>query len=104
MRLDASAAAIRAEFPILAHTTYLNSCSQGALSHRVKDAFEGWLDGWDENGAEWDHWVERAEAARSAFARLLHAEPDGARRHDLRDAGRQRDRLDARPAGARRRS
>jgi selenocysteine lyase/cysteine desulfurase len=67
-------AAIRAEFPILAHTTYLNSCSQGALSHRVKDAVEGWLEGWDENGAEWHHWVERAEAARSAFARLLHAE------------------------------
>ncbi len=68
-------AAIRSEFPILAHTTYLNSCSQGALSHRVKEAMEGWLAGWDENGAEWEHWVERAEAARSAFARLLRAEP-----------------------------
>src|SRR4051812_23028108 len=68
-------AAIRAEFPILAHTTYLNSCSQGALSHRVKGAVEGGLAGWDENGAEWQHWVERAEAARGSFARLLHAEP-----------------------------
>src|SRR3954471_6014693 len=68
-------AAVRGEFPIFAHTTYLNSCSQGALSHRVKDAVEGWLAGWDENGAEWHHWVERAEAARGAFARLLHAEP-----------------------------
>jgi selenocysteine lyase/cysteine desulfurase len=68
-------AAIRGEFPILAHTTYLNSCSQGALSHRVKEAMEGWLAGWDENGAEWEHWVERAEAARGAFARLLHAGP-----------------------------
>ena len=67
-------AAIRGEFPILARTTYLNSCSQGALSHRVKEAVEGWLEGWDENGAEWHHWVERAEAARGAFARLLHAE------------------------------
>lgn len=68
-------AAIRGEFPIFAHTTYLNSCSQGALSHRVKDAVEGWLAGWDENGAEWHHWVERAEAARGAFARLLRADP-----------------------------
>src|SRR4051812_44901787 len=68
-------AAIRAEFPILAHTTYLNSCSQGALSHRVKGAVEGGLAGWDENGAEWQHWVERAEAARGSFARLLHAAP-----------------------------
>src|SRR2546426_7227722 len=69
-------AAIRAEFPILAHTTYLNSCSQGALSHRVRAAYEEYLDGWDERGAEWGHWVERAEAARAAFARLLGAQPD----------------------------
>jgi len=69
-------AAIRDEFPILAHTTYLNSCSQGALSHRVRAAYEEYLDGWDENGAEWGHWVERAEAARAAFARLLHATPE----------------------------
>ena len=68
-------AAIRGEFPIFAHTTYLNSCSQGALSHRVRAAYEEYLDGWDENGAEWAVWVERAEAARAAFARLLHAEP-----------------------------
>ena len=68
-------AAVRGEFPILAHTTYLNSCSQGALSHRVRAAYEEYLDGWDANGAEWEHWVERAEAARSAFARLLRAEP-----------------------------
>jgi selenocysteine lyase/cysteine desulfurase len=65
--------AIRAEFPILATATYLNSCSQGALSHRVRAAYEEYLAGWDANGAEWEHWVERAEAARAAFARLLHA-------------------------------
>ena len=69
-------AAIRAEFPILAHTTYLNTCSQGALSHRVRAAYEEYLDGWDERGAEWGHWVERAEAARAAFARLLRATPE----------------------------
>jgi selenocysteine lyase/cysteine desulfurase len=67
-------AAIRSEFPILEHTTYLNSCSQGALSHRVRRAYEEYLDGWDEHGAEWEHWVERAETARGAFARLLHAD------------------------------
>jgi selenocysteine lyase/cysteine desulfurase len=37
---------------------------------------EEWLSGWDENGAEWEFWVERNEAARSEFARLLHAAPD----------------------------
>jgi selenocysteine lyase/cysteine desulfurase len=66
-------AAIRGEFPIFEHSTYLNSCSQGALSHRVRQAYEEYLTGWDENGAEWEHWVERAEAARAAFARLLRA-------------------------------
>src|SRR5712691_8135245 len=68
-------AAVRDQFPIFEHTTYLNSCSQGALSRRVRAAYEEYLDGWDANGAEWGHWVERAEAARAAFARLLHATP-----------------------------
>jgi selenocysteine lyase/cysteine desulfurase len=69
-------AAIRREFPIFEHTTYANSCSQGALANRVRASAEEWLAGWDENGAEWEFWVERNEAARAAFARLVHAEPD----------------------------
>jgi selenocysteine lyase/cysteine desulfurase len=68
--------AIRGEFPIFEHTTYANSCSQGALSSRVRAAAEEWLEGWDANGAEWDFWVERNETARSAFAGLVHADPD----------------------------
>jgi selenocysteine lyase/cysteine desulfurase len=69
-------ASARAEFPIFEHTVYANSCSQGALANRVRAAAEEWLAGWDANGAEWEFWVERNEAARAAFARLLHAEPD----------------------------
>src|SRR6476659_6523836 len=69
-------AAVRAEFPIFESATYLNSCSQGALSHRVRDAVEGWLAGWDENGAEWDFWVERNDAFRAAIAGLLLADAD----------------------------
>ena len=65
----------RAEFPIFEHAVYANSCSQGALANRVRAAAEEWLAGWDENGAEWGVWVERADAARAAFARLLHAAP-----------------------------
>jgi len=45
-------ARIRGEFPILETATYLNSCSQGALSYRVRDAVQEWLTGWDANGAE----------------------------------------------------
>ena len=78
---------VRGEFPIFEHKTYLNSCSQGALSLRVRAAYEEYLAGWDENGAEWGHWVERAETMRAAFARLLHAERRRDRDHDLRLAG-----------------
>jgi selenocysteine lyase/cysteine desulfurase len=68
--------AIRDRFPVFRDKVYVNSCSQGALSDVVRAAYEEYLTGWDENGAEWEHWVERAEAARSAFAGLLGASPD----------------------------
>jgi selenocysteine lyase/cysteine desulfurase len=68
--------AIRERFPVFRDKVYVNSCSQGALSDSVRAAYEEYLDGWDEHGAEWEHWVERAEAARAAFAGLLGAAPD----------------------------
>jgi selenocysteine lyase/cysteine desulfurase len=68
--------AIRGRFPVFRDKVYVNSCSQGALSDAVRAAYEEYLDGWDENGAEWEHWVERSEAARVAFADLLGAAPD----------------------------
>jgi selenocysteine lyase/cysteine desulfurase len=68
--------AVRSRFSIFEHTTYANSCSQGALSIDVRDAYEAYLEGWDTHGAEWEHWVERAETARSAFARLVVAAPE----------------------------
>ena len=68
--------AIRGRFPVFRDKVYVNSCSQGALSDAVRAAYEEYLDGWDENGAEWEHWVERSEAARAAFAELLGAAPD----------------------------
>ena len=68
--------AIRDRFPVFRDKIYVNSCSQGALSDAVRGAYEEYLDGWDENGAEWEHWVERSEAARTAFAGLLGAAPD----------------------------
>ncbi|MGH3134651.1 MAG: aminotransferase class V-fold PLP-dependent enzyme [Gaiellaceae bacterium] len=66
----------RGRFPIFEHTTYANSCSQGALSVDVRRAYEAYLAGRDEHGAEWEHWVERAESARVAFARLVGATPE----------------------------
>jgi selenocysteine lyase/cysteine desulfurase len=72
--LDASA--VRARFPIFEQLTYINSCSQGALSDAVRGAYEDYLHGWDEHGAPWDYWVERTEAARASFAGLVNGQPD----------------------------
>ncbi len=73
---DAGVAGCRERFPILERLVYVNSCSQGALSDVVRDAYRDYLAGWDERGAPWDYWVERTEAARASFAGLVGAEPD----------------------------
>ncbi|GLY70693.1 aminotransferase class V-fold PLP-dependent enzyme [Amycolatopsis taiwanensis] len=65
---------IRHRFPIFTNRVYLNSCSQGALSDAVRAAYGSYLDGLEAEGSLWSHWVDRAEAARSAFARLLHTD------------------------------
>jgi selenocysteine lyase/cysteine desulfurase len=66
----------RHRFPIFEKRVYVNSCSQGALSDHVRDAYDAYLRDWDDKGAPWDYWIERTEAARAAFARLINAEPD----------------------------
>jgi selenocysteine lyase/cysteine desulfurase len=67
---------IRDRFPLLDSVVYLNSCSQGALSHEVRAAYERYLRDWDEKGSPWDLWVELNETARTRFARLLNAATD----------------------------
>jgi selenocysteine lyase/cysteine desulfurase len=67
---------IRHRFPIFKNRIYINSCSQGALSDSVRDAYEEYLEDWDERGAPWDYWVEKSEDARQAFAGLVNAQPD----------------------------
>ncbi len=76
MSATASVAGCRSRFPIFERLVYVNSCSQGALSDSVRAAYDAYLTDWDEKGAPWAYWVERAEAARSAFAGLIGAEPD----------------------------
>ncbi len=66
----------RDHFPILQSKTYLNSCSQGALSEEVKQAYADYLLDWDEKGSPWELWIERLETTRDAFAGLIHAHPD----------------------------
>jgi selenocysteine lyase/cysteine desulfurase len=76
LAVSSSVAACRARFPIFERLVYINSCSQGALSDSVRAAYDEYLTGWDERGAPWDYWVERTEAARAAFARLVNGKPD----------------------------
>ena len=76
VELARSVADCRARFPICDRLVYVNSCSQGALSDAVRAAYLDYLDGWDDRGAPWDYWVERSEAARGSFARLVNARPD----------------------------
>ncbi|MGI9659874.1 MAG: hypothetical protein ACR2OD_13265 [Gaiellaceae bacterium] len=68
--------AVRDYFPICKNKTYVNACSQGALSVQVREAYDSYLRDWDERGAPWEYWVELAERARAAFADLINATPD----------------------------
>jgi selenocysteine lyase/cysteine desulfurase len=67
---------VRERFPILSRLTYLNSCSQGALSIDVRDAYAEYLRDWDQLGSPWELWVGKTEEARAAFAGLVNARPD----------------------------
>ena len=67
---------IRHRFPIFRNRIYINSCSQGALSDSVREAYGHYLADWDEYGAPWEYWVEQLEAVRGTVARLINADED----------------------------
>jgi selenocysteine lyase/cysteine desulfurase len=73
---DALAERARPRFPIFERLTYINSCSQGALSDAVRDAYARYLSDWDEHGAPWEYWVAQLDAARKSVAGLLNASED----------------------------
>src|ERR671936_1415005 len=74
--VDALAERVRPRFPIFERLTYINSCSQGALSDAVRDAYARYLSDWDEHGAPWEYWVAQLDAARTSVAGLLNADDD----------------------------
>jgi selenocysteine lyase/cysteine desulfurase len=67
---------IRHRFPVFEQRVYINSCSQGALSDSVREAYGRYLADWDEYGAPWEYWVEQLEAVRGTVARLIDADED----------------------------
>lgn len=70
-----SLARYRDEFPIFRHTTYLNSCSLGALSLRVRAVTEEYLDAWERRGASawYDTWLPALERLRAGYGRVVNA-------------------------------
>ena len=67
---------IRNRFPVFDRRVYINSCSQGALSDSVREAYRRYLDDWDEHGAPWEYWVGQLDAVRSRIAGLVNAGED----------------------------
>jgi selenocysteine lyase/cysteine desulfurase len=63
----------RERFPIFERRVFLNSCSKGALSLAVEDAYRRYLDSWKNEGSPWDDWVAMLEKLRKHFARLAGA-------------------------------
>lgn len=74
--VDALPARIRHRFPVFEKLVYINSCSQGALSDSVRDAYGRYLADWDEHGAPWEYWVEQLEKVRGSISRLVNAGED----------------------------
>ncbi|SDH12472.1 aminotransferase class V-fold PLP-dependent enzyme [Nonomuraea jiangxiensis] len=66
----------RAEFPPLADSVHLASCSQGALSSRLAYALQEIGHSLQDQGAPWELWMGQVGRARERFARLIGAEPD----------------------------
>ena len=76
MLTDKQVRDIRSRFRIFERKIYLNSCSQGALCDAVQAGLEDYIASWHEQGSPWETWVERYEAARTAFAQFINASPD----------------------------
>jgi len=75
MLIDKQILEIRSRFSIFQRKIYLNTCSQGALSDAVQAGLEDYIASWHEQGSPWDTWMDRYEAARTAFAQFINASP-----------------------------
>ncbi|MBI4521551.1 MAG: aminotransferase class V-fold PLP-dependent enzyme, partial [Gemmatimonadetes bacterium] len=64
---------VRAEFPILDRTTYLSSCSLGALSRRSERYLSEFLERWNTHGAAawYEHWLGQTDLLRARVAEFL---------------------------------
>ncbi|MBX2998455.1 MAG: aminotransferase class V-fold PLP-dependent enzyme [Caldilineaceae bacterium] len=74
---DALTARWRPEFPGLARSTYMNTCSLGQLSRRSIEAMNRYMELWMSYGASawYELWLGEMTDARARFARLINAPP-----------------------------
>ncbi|MEE8170031.1 MAG: aminotransferase class V-fold PLP-dependent enzyme, partial [Phycisphaerae bacterium] len=69
--------AYRDLFPILEHTTYLNSNSMGAMPAATEDAFRAYARQWASLGGEaWYEWLPLISEIANLAGRFFNAEPD----------------------------
>ncbi|WP_222853399.1 aminotransferase class V-fold PLP-dependent enzyme [Fodinicola acaciae] len=71
-----TSAQFRDNFPMLAHTVHLASCSQGALSGELTVALAELTASLHAYGAPWQVWMTEVDQARDRFAELIGASPD----------------------------
>ena len=67
---------LRERFPIFQSRTYINSCSHGALSNEVRQAYLSYLDDRDRFGSHWEVWVGKLETLRTMLGQLWNASAD----------------------------
>ena len=67
---------LRERFPIFQSSTYFDSCSHGALSDEVRQAYLSYLDDRDRFGSHWEVWAGKLETLRSMLAQLLNTSAD----------------------------
>ncbi len=68
----------RDEFPIFRRKRYMNTCSLGALSKRVRAAHETFLTEWEDHGATawYETWMGALDGLRERFARIIGADKE----------------------------
>ncbi|MBL9101485.1 MAG: aminotransferase class V-fold PLP-dependent enzyme [Myxococcales bacterium] len=72
--IDPALARYREDYPILAHTTYMNSNSMGAMPRQAAEALQRYAADWAREGVEvWPHWFEVLERTADSAARFLGA-------------------------------
>jgi selenocysteine lyase/cysteine desulfurase len=76
MLTDKQILEIRSRFNIFQRKIYLNTCSQGALSDAAQAGLQHHIASWHEQGSPWETWMDRYEAARTAFAQFINASSD----------------------------